>query len=45
LFVADEIDAGDPNVSSPDNNYKGQSVYGVFGALGTISGGETVKYP
>jgi prepilin-type N-terminal cleavage/methylation domain-containing protein len=45
LFVADEIVAGDPNVSSPDNNYKGQSVYGVFGALGTISGGETVKYP
>lgn len=44
-FVADDIDAGDPNVASPDNNYKGQSIYGVFGALGTISGGEAVKYP
>jgi len=44
-FIADDIDAGDPNVASPDNNYKGQSVYGVFGALGTISGGEAVKYP
>jgi prepilin-type N-terminal cleavage/methylation domain-containing protein len=45
MFVADNIDAGDPNVASPDNNYKGQSVYGVLGALGTISGGEALKYP
>jgi prepilin-type N-terminal cleavage/methylation domain-containing protein len=45
MFVADDIDAGDPNVASPDNNYRGQSIYGVFGALGTISGGESVKYP
>jgi prepilin-type N-terminal cleavage/methylation domain-containing protein len=45
VFVTDDIDAGDPNVASPDNNYKGPSIYGVFGALGTINGREAVMYP
>jgi len=44
-FIADDIDAGDPNVASPTHKFKGQSIYGVFGALGSVSGGETPRYP
>ncbi len=54
-FIADTIDAGDPTntvVGSPllaDQNrpqdYAGPSVYGLWGALGSRSGGESVQLP
>jgi prepilin-type processing-associated H-X9-DG protein len=47
-FVEDNVDAGDPNASpgaarsgSTDPlSYRGQSVWGVWGAMGTHAGGE-----
>ncbi len=39
-FVAETIDAGDPTATEVDN---GQSPYGVWGALGSINGGETAS--
>lgn len=45
-FVANSIDAGDPNQTppQPSNNdcrtYVGRSLWGVWGAMGTIRGGE-----
>ena len=45
-FIADNIDAGDPNVTfnnSPYNyDYKGQSQWGVWGSMGSIMGGEAI---
>jgi hypothetical protein len=46
-FVSELIDAGDPNqvpttVSSSHLNFRGQSQWGVWGALGTMKGGETL---
>ena len=37
-FVSSTVDAGDPNLPPTDS---GQSPYGVWGALGSISGGES----
>lgn len=45
MFVADDIDAGDPNVASPSHQYTGPSVFGVLGALGSVNGGEGANYP
>ena len=43
-WVANEIDAGDPTQSqSNPSTYKGASIRGVWGALGTIAGGEGVR--
>ncbi|MCY2991502.1 MAG: DUF1559 domain-containing protein [Planctomycetota bacterium] len=48
-FITNSIDAGDPNVGesslpgSPNQGYTGPSLRGVWGALGTVSGGETVQ--
>ena len=47
-FVSEFIYAGDPNqvpttVSSSHMLYRGQSQWGVWGALGTMRGGETVS--
>jgi prepilin-type N-terminal cleavage/methylation domain-containing protein/prepilin-type processing-associated H-X9-DG protein len=39
-FVSNAIDAGDPTRAMPGNTYTGQSLWGVWGALGTTSGGE-----
>ena len=46
-FVSDTIDAGDPNqnptlVGSSFKTYRGRSQWGVWGALGTTRGGETI---
>jgi len=47
-FVSNVIDAGDPNQtpivqSGTINGYKGVSQWGVWGAMGTMKGGETVN--
>jgi len=45
-FIADSIDAGNPATGTPNaaaQGYRGPSVWGVWGALGTIDGGETVR--
>jgi prepilin-type N-terminal cleavage/methylation domain-containing protein/prepilin-type processing-associated H-X9-DG protein len=45
-FVNDSIDAGNPATGTPNSGaqgYRGPSVWGVWGALGTIDGGETVR--
>jgi prepilin-type processing-associated H-X9-DG protein len=50
-FVSELIDAGDPTQTPPSGSgcytdrrfYKGQSLWGVWGALGTMRGGETVS--
>ncbi|GAB6166662.1 DUF1559 domain-containing protein [Thermostilla marina] len=55
-FVQETIDAGDPTLtvfdmpsppvqSNRPQDYSGPSPYGVWGALGTREGGETVKLP
>jgi prepilin-type processing-associated H-X9-DG protein len=51
-FVDEGIDAGDANVNTPTpagpggdpTTYKGASLRGVWGALGTTAGGEAVTY-
>jgi hypothetical protein len=44
-FIAESIDSGDPNVTfsnSPYNHdYRGRSQWGVWGAMGSIAGGES----
>ena len=49
-FIGDEIDCGDlskdvydgiENKARPQD-YKGKSIYGVWGALGSANGGETM---
>jgi hypothetical protein len=47
-FISETIDCGDltvtpPTPSSNATYYKGQSVWGVWGALGTISCGEQLS--
>ena len=53
-FMSETIDAGDPTLRVPDmpqygggnyQDYAGPSPYGVWGALGTASGGEMVQLP
>jgi prepilin-type N-terminal cleavage/methylation domain-containing protein/prepilin-type processing-associated H-X9-DG protein len=50
-FVANSVDAGDPNQTPPQpsnsdcRTYKGQSLWGVWGAMGTIGRGETFTMP
>ena len=39
-FISESIDCGDPSVKEVAS---GKSPYGVWGALGTISGGETLR--
>ena len=39
-YVSNTIDAGNPTLSMPGTQYTGQSLWGVWGALGTTSGGE-----
>ena len=45
-FISENINAGNPTLSNPPGGGSGapggQSVYGVWGALGSISGGESV---
>ncbi|WP_013626639.1 DUF1559 domain-containing protein [Rubinisphaera brasiliensis] len=41
-FISENIDAGDPNAAPPSGTAGGQSPYGVWGSLGTRSGGEIV---
>jgi hypothetical protein len=45
-FVSDNVDAGDPTVTPPKvssdaKRYTGESMWGVWGAMGTIRGGES----
>ncbi len=44
-FVNDSIDVGNLKATEPDKSIKtfGQSSYGVWGALGTMAGGETIN--
>jgi len=45
-FFTNSIDAGNPVIGTPNSaaqGYRGPSVWGVWGALGTIDGGETVR--
>lgn len=52
-FMPDTIDAGDPslrvadtaNPPSEPQRYTGPSLYGVWGSLGTASGGEVTTLP
>jgi prepilin-type processing-associated H-X9-DG protein len=54
-FISETVDAGDPTRtvqqmpewpgSGNPQNYSGPSPYGVWGALGTVRGGETVQVP
>ena len=53
-FILQSIDAGDPSIDvlaetgvtgEPYRNYRGPSPWGVWGALGTPKGGETVTVP
>jgi prepilin-type N-terminal cleavage/methylation domain-containing protein len=45
-FVSENIDAGNPALTNPPNGGtagpSGPSVYGLWGALGSVAGGETV---
>ncbi|MFO0941154.1 MAG: DUF1559 domain-containing protein [Pirellulales bacterium] len=41
-FVSDTIDAGNSTIVAPSTNGGGLSPYGVWGAMGTKSGGEVV---
>jgi len=41
-FVSDTIDAGDPSVSPTYQSPIGRSKWGVWGALGTTKGGESI---
>jgi prepilin-type processing-associated H-X9-DG protein len=48
-FVSETVDAGDQSKNAQDvcsnkdrpQDYSGKSVYGVWGAMGSIAGGET----
>ncbi|HEX6986039.1 MAG TPA: DUF1559 domain-containing protein [Planctomycetaceae bacterium] len=42
-FISENINAGDQSIVPPANNAGGQSPYGVWGALGTRAGGESVS--
>jgi type II secretory pathway pseudopilin PulG len=44
-FVSENIDAGSQSTSPPVENGGGPSPYGVWGALGTRSGGEPARVP
>ena len=47
-FVSDSVDAGDPSDYFDYNDFKsyyGESFYGVWGAMGSCFGGETVALP
>ena len=44
-FVADTVDAGDPTVGTAAASYSGQSIRGIWGAMGTIRGNETGTLP
>jgi prepilin-type N-terminal cleavage/methylation domain-containing protein/prepilin-type processing-associated H-X9-DG protein len=49
-FISETIDAGNPNTVPPQmggrpQDYAGPSIWGVWGALGTTRGGETVAVP
>jgi prepilin-type processing-associated H-X9-DG protein len=53
-FVSETIDAGDPAVvpetatglvKDAYRNYSGASIHGLWGRLGTVSGGESVSVP
>ncbi len=44
-FVTDGVDAGDPSVAPPSGNSSVPSPYGVWGAMGTATGGETATLP
>jgi prepilin-type N-terminal cleavage/methylation domain-containing protein/prepilin-type processing-associated H-X9-DG protein len=41
-FVSDSIDAGDPTVAMSLANATGASIRGVWGAMGSIAGGESI---
>ncbi|WP_437206544.1 DUF1559 domain-containing protein [Planctomicrobium sp. SH664] len=41
-FISQNIDTGNTAATSPSLNFEGPSPYGVWGALGTISGGEVI---
>lgn len=47
-FISDSIQSGDPTAIGPGGspqNYSGTSLYGVWGAMGSKNGGETVTIP
>ena len=44
-FVSENIDAGDQSVTPPGATSGGQSPYGVWGGMGTRSGGEVIETP
>ena len=44
-FMTSSIDAGDSNLPAPQSGTGGPSPYGIWGALGSKSGGETVQLP
>lgn len=44
-FISETIDAGNQAVVAPAFNARGESPYGVWGALGSKNGGESVSGP
>jgi hypothetical protein len=42
-FISELIDVGNPNSNYSSLNYTGRSNWGVWGAMGTHAGGETVR--
>lgn len=42
-FISQNIDSGNQSATPPANNGNGASPYGIWGALGTRAGGETVS--
>ena len=40
-FINENIDIGDPKATQPQSD--GKSSYGIWGAIGTIAGNETVE--
>jgi len=41
-FISEQIDTGLPTQNLKDYTYKGQSVHGVYGRLGSMKGGESL---
>lgn len=39
-FIADNIETGNPDDVLSTNDYRGESIRGVWGAMGTSAGGE-----
>ncbi len=44
-YISESIDTGNLSLPSPDSTNGGQSPYGVWGAMGSMNGSETISVP